>query len=210
MPWQTARVLRVGLTGGIGSGKSEVSRRLAGHGALVIDADLLAREAVEPGSDGLRAVVAEFGPSIVGADGALDRPALGERVFADPEARHRLERIIHPRVRRRAADIEATAPPEAVVVHDIPLLVETGRVGDFDVVVVVDVTEQDQVDRLVRSRGITAEEAQARIRTQASRTQRLAAADVVIDNTGSLDDLDEAVATLWRELRQAARSGSAS
>jgi len=175
----------------------------------VIDADLLAREVVEPGSDGLRAVVAEFGRSVLTADGALDRVAVGQRVFADPETRRALERIIHPRVRQRAREIEATAPQDAVVVHDIPLLVETGRAGDFDVVVVVDVAEEEQVRRLT-ARGLSAGEAWARIHAQASRAQRLAAADVVLDNTGTLHDLDTAVAKLWDELCQAARSGSAS
>jgi dephospho-CoA kinase len=179
-----------------------VSRRLAAHGALVIDADLLAREVVEPGTDGLAEVVAEFGPSVVGGDGGLDRTALAERVFADADARRRLERIVHPRVRMRAAELERTAPPDAVVVHDIPLLVETGRAGDFDVVVVVDLDEAEQVRRLVDSRGITAEEARARIQAQATRAERVAAADVVVDNSGTPDDLDAAVADLWRALRQ--------
>jgi len=198
---QTARVLRVGLTGGIGSGKSEVSRRLARLGAVVIDADVLAREVVQPGSDGLRAVVAELGPGVLDAGGGLDRSAVGERVFADSEARRRLERVIHPRVRQRAAEIEATAPADAVVVHDIPLLVETGGDEDFDVVVVVDVTEVDQVRRLMHARGVTAEQAQARIDAQATRCQRLAAADIVVENTGTLADLDAAVAQLWRALQ---------
>jgi dephospho-CoA kinase len=195
-------VLRVGLTGGIGSGKSEVSRRLAAHGAIVIDSDLLAREVVEPGTDGLAEVAAEFGSSVLGADGRLDRAVLAERVFADADARRRLERIVHPRVRARAAELERTAPPGAVVVHDIPLLVETGRAADFDVVVVVDLDEEDQLRRLVASRGVTVEEARARISAQATRAQRVAAADVVIDNSGTLDDLEAAVTDLWRALRQ--------
>ena len=203
-------MLRVGLTGGIGSGKSEVSRRLAGHGAVVIDADLLAREVVAPGTDGLAEVVAEFGPSILSADGGLDRAALAERVFSDPDARHRLERIIHPRVRARAAEVERSAPPGAVVVHDIPLLVETGRAGDFDMVVVVEVDEAEQERRLVAVRGVSAADARARISAQATRAERAAVADVVLDNTGTLDDLDAAVADLWNQLCQAARSGSAS
>ena len=203
-------MLRVGLTGGIGSGKSEVSRRLAGHGAVVIDADLLAREVVAPGTDGLAEVVAEFGPSILSADGGLDRAALAERVFSDPDARHRLERIIHPRVRARAAEVERSVPPGAVVVHDIPLLVETGRAGDFDMVVVVEVDEAEQERRLVAVRGVSAADARARISAQATRAERAAVADVVLDNTGTLDDLDAAAADLWNQLCQAARSGSAS
>ena len=130
---------RVGLTGGVASGKSTVSAILAGLGAVVIDADLLAREVVARGTDGLAEVVVEFGPEVLGPDGALDRAMLGALVFADPERRRALEAIIHPRVRARAAEIEAAAPPGAVVVHDIPLLAETGQAASFDAVVVVDV-----------------------------------------------------------------------
>lgn len=211
LPCQTARVLRVGLTGGIGSGKSEVSRRLRARGVLVIDADVLAREVIGPGTEGLAAVIAEFGPHVLDADGVLDRSALAESVFGDEAARRRLERIIHPRVRARAAQLEATAPAGAVVVHDIPLLVETGQDTEFDVVVVVDVPEEEQLRRLVACRGIDAGEAESRISAQVSRTERLAVADVVIDNSGSLDELEAAVEDLWQSLRsQAARSGSAS
>lgn len=194
-------MLRVGLTGGIGAGKSEVSKRLRAHGAVLIDADVLAREVVAPGTDGLAAVVAEFGAEVLAPDGSLDRPRLGARVFGDEEARKRLEAIIHPRVRARAAEIEAAAGPDAIVVHDIPLLVETGQQDSFDAVVVVDVPADVQLDRLTGIRGMTADEAEARIRSQASRDRRLAVADHVVDNTGDLGDLDDRVAKLWDRLR---------
>jgi dephospho-CoA kinase len=195
-------MVRVGLTGGIGSGKSEVSRRLAARGAVVIDADVLAREVVAPGTEGFAAVVAAFGDAVVGPDGALDRPALGRLVFADLEARRRLEAIIHPRVRARAAEIEAAAPPGAIVVHDIPLLVETGQAGRFDLVLVVDVPPEVQLDRLVQQRGMSPEEAQARIASQAVREDRLAAADVVVDNSGTLAELDDRLDEIWPRLRR--------
>ena len=190
-------MLRVGLTGGIGSGKSEVSRRLAAHGAVVIDADLLAREVVAPGTDGLAEVVRAFGPEVLSADGSLDRPALGARVFGDDEARRRLERIIHPRVRARAHELEAAADPDAVVVHDIPLLVETGQHDDFDVLVVVDAPDDVRVQRLASARGMSADEARSRIAAQATREDRLAAADHVVSNDDSLATLDASVARLW-------------
>lgn len=194
--------LRVGLTGGIGSGKSAVGRLLAELGATVVDADVLAREAVAPGSDGLAAVVGEFGPGVLAEDGSLDRVAMASRVFADPTARQRLESIIHPRVRRRATEIEAAArarDPHAVVVHDVPLLVETHQQDDYDLVLVVDVPVDVQVQRLVESRGMSADEARARIAAQADRSARLAAADVVIDNSGTLDDLARRVRQVWSE-----------
>ena len=189
--------LRVGLTGGIGSGKSEVARLLAEHGAVVIDSDVLARKAVARGTEGLAEVVSAFGPGVLTPSGDLDRPALGRLVFADQAARVRLETIVHPRVRRRAAEIEAAAAPDAVVVHDVPLLVETGQADRFDAVVVVDVPEEIQVERLVRLRGMAGEDARARIAAQASRTERLAAATVVVDNAGSLDELRNRVDEVW-------------
>jgi dephospho-CoA kinase len=193
-------VLRIGLTGGIGSGKSEVSRLLAAHGAVVVDADRLAREVVEPGTPGLAEVVAAFGPGVLAADGSLDRAALGRRVFDDDAARRRLEAIIHPRVRARAAELEAAAGPDAVVVHDIPLLVETGQAESFDGVIVVDAPVEVQVGRLVDRRGMAEAEARSRIAAQASRQQRAGAADWVVDNTGSLADLEIAVGRVWQEL----------
>ena len=192
-------MLMVGLTGGIGAGKSVVAKRLAELGALVIDSDRLAREVVEPGTDGLREVVEEFGPEVLGPDGALDRPALGRRVFGDDAARRRLEAIIHPRVRARSAELIAAAPPDAVVVNDIPLLVESGIGAGFDLVVVVLAGERTRLHRLAQARGMTAEEARARMAAQATDEQRRAAADVVLDNDGSLEDLLAAVDRLWHE-----------
>lgn len=181
--------VRVGLTGGIASGKSTVSAILAELGAVVIDADLIAREVVARGTPGLDAVVAEFGPAVLTPEGDLDRAAMGELVFADPSARKRLEAIIHPLVHQRSAELEAAAPPGSVIVHDIPLLAEVGRGGQFDAVVVVDAPAEEQVARMVRDRGWTREDAESRIAAQASREDRLAIATHVIDNTGSLDDL---------------------
>jgi dephospho-CoA kinase len=195
-------VLRVGLTGGIGAGKSEVSRRLAGHGAVVIDADAIAREVVEPGTDGLAEVVEAFGPGVLGPDGRLDRPQLGEVVFADPDQRSRLNAIIHPRVGARMAELEREAGPGAIVVHDVPLIAEGGQAGAYDLVVVVDVPPRVQVERLARNRGMTRDQARARMAAQVSREQRLAIADIVIDNSGSLTELDRQVGDLWAELRR--------
>jgi dephospho-CoA kinase len=191
---------RVALTGGIGSGKSTVSALLARHGAVVIDADVLAREVVMPGTSGLAAVVEEFGPEVLTPAGELDRPGVGRLVFGDPAARARLEAVVHPRVRARAAEIEAAASPGAVVVHDIPLLVETGQAHLFDTVVVVDAPIEVQLDRLTRLRSMSRDEAQARITAQAPREERLAAADQVVVNDGSLTDLERAVDELWRRL----------
>jgi dephospho-CoA kinase len=192
-------VLMVGLTGGIGAGKSEVARRLGELGAVVIDSDRLAREVVEPGTEGLAEIVAAFGPEVLGPDGALDRPALGRRVFGDEAARHRLEEIIHPRVRARSAELIAAAPPDAVVVNDIPLLVETGIGAGFDLVVVVAASEPGRIRRLARYRSMPAEEARSRMAAQATDEQRRAVADVVLDNDGSLEELRAAVDRLWYE-----------
>jgi dephospho-CoA kinase len=193
---------RVGLTGGIGAGKSAVSSLLAESGATIVDADSLAREVVAPGSEGLAEIEAAFGPGVLDSNQGLDRAAMAEMVFADPTARQRLEAIIHPRVRARAAQIEAqarAADPHAVVVHDVPLLVETGQQGDYDLVLVVDVPVAVQVERLVSSRGMSEAEARGRIAAQAGRHERLAAADVVIDNSGTRDDLARRVAAVWDE-----------
>ena len=192
-------MLRVGLTGGIASGKSTAAAELAARGAVVVDADVLAREVVEPGTPGLAAVVARFGAEVLDGD-RLDRAALGRTVFGDPDARRDLERIIHPRVRARAAELEAAAEPDAVVVHVIPLLVETGQAGDFDVCVVVDLDPALQLRRLRERNGLSAEEAQARLDAQAGREQRLAVADRVLDNGGSPADLRRQVGELWSEL----------
>lgn len=200
---------RVGLTGGIASGKSAVADLLAGHGAVIVDADLLAREVVEPGTPGHAAVVARFGDRVLAPDGGLDRAALGEIVFADNRARSDLEAIIHPAVRRRAAELEALAPAGSVVVHVIPLLVETGQAGLFDTVVVVDCEPEVQISRLMARSGLGREQALARLGAQASRLERLAAADIVLQNEGSLADLAEAVAGAWAELSGSGTVGSA-
>ncbi len=192
-------MLRVGLTGGIASGKSTVAEELAARGALVIDADRLAREVVEPGTPGFDAVVAHFGPEVLAGD-RLDRAALGRRVFADPDARRALEQIVHPLVRARAAETEAAAPSGAVVVHVIPLLVETGQASAFDLTVVVDLEPGTQLRRLRERNGLSAEEARARVDAQASRAERLAAADRVLDNEGSVHELRRQVEALWDEL----------
>nr|WP_202885533.1 dephospho-CoA kinase [Kribbella sandramycini] len=199
--------MRVGLTGGIGSGKSAVSARLAERGAVVIDSDLLAREVVAKGTGGLAEVVAAFGAEVLTAEGELDRPAVGRIVFGDADARRKLEAIIHPRVRARAAEIEASAPDGAIVVHDIPLLVETGQADSFDLVLVVDVPPSVQRERLTRQRDMAADEADRRIASQASRADRLAAADVVLDNSGTLAELDARVAEVWASLAERAGHG---
>lgn len=192
--------MRVGLTGGVASGKSTVAQMLRELGALVIDADQLAREVVAPGTDGLAEIVEEFGPGLLTEDGELDRPAMGALVFADEAARRRLEAIIHPRVRARGAALEAAAGPDAVVVHDIPLLAETGQAAGFDAVVVVDVPVETQVDRMLTQRGMTRADAEARVAAQATREQRRAVATHVIDNTGTLEDLRERVTEVFEEL----------
>jgi dephospho-CoA kinase len=192
-------IVKVGLTGGIGAGKSEVARRLAELGAQVIDADKLAREVVAPGTEGLAEVVAAFGPEVVGEDGALDRAALGRRVFDDAEARRRLEAIIHPRVRARTAELVAAQPPDAVIVNDVPLLVETGLGKGFDLVVVVLAEEATRLRRLVEVRGMSEDEARSRIAAQATDEQRRAVADVVLRNDGTLEELRAAVDGLWHE-----------
>jgi dephospho-CoA kinase len=199
-------VLRVGLTGGIGAGKSEVSRRLAAQGAVVIDADAVAREVVAPGTPGLAEVTAAFGPEVLGPDGSLDRTLLGEVVFADAAARGKLNAIIHPRVAQRMAELEQAAGQGAIVVHDVPLITENGLASSYDIVVVVDVPPRIQMERLTRHRALTREQAKARIAAQASRDQRLAVAGIVIDNSGSLAELDRQVGELWAELRRHANA----
>jgi dephospho-CoA kinase len=192
--------MRVGLTGGVASGKSAVAAILRDLGAVVIDADVLAREIVEPGTPGLEAVVAEFGPEVLTPDGHLDRARMGAVVFADPGRRAALEAIIHPLVRARAAGIQDAAPAGVLVVHDIPLLVETGQAGDFDAVLVVDVPEAVQLERAMRDRGWNEADARSRIAAQARRPERLAAATHVIDNTGTLEDLRRRVTEVFEQL----------
>jgi dephospho-CoA kinase len=203
-------VLRVGLTGGIGSGKSEVSRRLAAHGAVIIDADVAARQVVLPGSPGLARIAEAFGSQVLAPDGTLNRERLGEIVFADPDLRAKLNEIIHPLVRQwmqateQAAQRAADPAAPGVIVHDVPLLAESRGRGDFDTVVVVDVPPEVQIDRLVSQRGMTPDQAQARIAAQATRQQRLDLADIVIDNSGSLDALDNAITKVWADLQHRA------
>jgi len=197
------RMLKVGLTGGIGSGKSWVSARLASHGAVVVDADLLAREVVAGGSPGFERVVARFGPQIVGPDGRLDRQALGRRVFSDAADLADLNAIVHPLVGERASTLieQAELAGVPMVVHDVPLLVENGLATSYDVVVVVDAPVEVQLSRLVRDRGMSRADALARIAQQSSRDVRLAAADEVLDNGGTLDELADQVDLLWQRLR---------
>jgi dephospho-coA kinase len=192
--------VRIGLTGGIASGKSTVARKLEQLGAVTIDADVLARDVVALGTEGLKAVVARFGDSVLAADGSLDRSALARVIFADPQARADLNAIIHPLVRERAAELEAAAPAGAVVVHVIPLLVETGQQDRFDAVVVVDTTVEEQLRRLTRRDGLTQTEAEQRVAAQASREERLGAATYVIDSSGPVRETMRQVGELWRSL----------
>jgi dephospho-CoA kinase len=193
--------VRIAVTGGIGSGKSAVAARLAAHGAVVVDADRIAREVVEPGTGGLAAVVAEFGGSVLTPDGALDRPAMAALVFSDPERRAALESIVHPLVGRRSAQLLAEAPADALVVYDVPLLAEfgggrLGRACDFDAVVVVEAPLEGRVARLVL-RGLAEADARARIAVQATDEQRRAIADHVLVNDADLAHLDAEVDRLW-------------
>ena len=191
-------VLRIGLTGGIAAGKSVAARRFALLGAAVVDHDVLARAVVDVGTGGLAAVVAEFG-DVLTPLGQLDRQSLGARIFADPAARDRLNAIVHPLVRAAASEQEAAAVAAGrrVVVHDIPLLVETGQAGHFDLLVVVDAPAEVRVGRLVRSRGLTPSEAWARLAAQADDEVRLEAADVVLDGSGSVAELEVQVDAAW-------------
>jgi len=202
-------VLLVGLTGGIGSGKTEVSRRLADLGAIVVDADVIAREVVEPGTPGLDQVVARFGPDVLDREGRLDRDRLAALVFADPSARSRLNAIVHPLVRARTAELvvaAATADPHAVVVNDVPLLFETGLAGSgqYDVIVVVAAEPETQLRRLVDQRGMAPADAEARIAAQAPLADKLAVADYVIRNDGDLAGLDAQVRQVWADLAERA------
>ena len=191
-------MLRIGLTGGIGSGKSTVSALLAERGARIVDADVLAREAVAAGSPGLAAVVDAFGDGVLSADGSLDRPALAAVVFGDPVARATLDGIVHPLVRARAVELITAMPEDAVVVEDIPLLVETWQGAAFDLVLVVEADPEVRVARLVQ-RGLAEDDARARIAAQATDEQRRAVADVVLDNSGTPEHLAEQVDQFWAE-----------
>lgn len=200
-------MLTVGLTGGIGSGKSAVSRLLAERGAVVVDADLVAREVVEPGTPGLTRIVERFGGQVLRPDGTLDRAALGATVFADPEALRDLNAIVHPLVGERTAALleQARQQGAQVVVHDVPLLVENGLSPMYDAVVVVAASPQTQLDRLVRLRGMAPAEAQQRIDAQAPLADKLAVATHVLDNDGPLEALAPQVDRLWAELQERAR-----
>jgi dephospho-CoA kinase len=204
-------MLRVGLTGGIGSGKSAVSGRLAALGAAVLDGDKAARAVVEPGTPGLGKITETFGPQVLRPDGSLDRAKLAGIVFTDEAARGKLNAITHPLIHQRiqAAEKAAVAAggPDTIVVHDIPLLAEGQRSADFDVVIVVDVPPELQVSRLA-GRGMPEDQARARMAAQATRAQRLAIADIVVDNSGTLDDLDRRVGAVWAELASRARSAA--
>ncbi|MCC5575523.1 dephospho-CoA kinase [Microtetraspora sp. AC03309] len=194
-------MVKVGLTGGIGSGKSEVSRRLAEYGAVVIDADKIAREVVEPGTEGLKEIVEAFGETVLRPDGGLDRERLGSIVFADAGKLAVLNGIVHPRVGERVSELQEAASEDAIVVYDVPLLAENNLASMYDVVVVVDASDEIRLDRLTRCRGMSERDARARIAAQAAREDRLKIADVVIGNEGPLEDLDARVAELWEDLR---------
>jgi dephospho-CoA kinase len=198
---------RVGLTGGVASGKSTVAAMLGELGAVIIDADALAREVVAKGTRGLAAVVDEFGEELLGTDGELDRPAMGRLVFNDEQARKRLEAIVHPLVFERIVELEEQAPADAVVVHDIPLLAESGRADTFDAVVVVDAPPELQLERMLGDRGWTEEDARSRIRAQASREDRLTIASHVIENTGTREDLRRRVAEVFADVDSADSRG---
>jgi dephospho-CoA kinase len=193
-------MLKVGLTGGIGAGKSEVSRLLVEQGAVLVDADRIAREVVAPGTPGLAAVVEAFGEDVLAPDGSLDRPKLGSIVFADPEKLAVLNSIVHPLVGARSQDLETAASEDAVVVHDVPLLAENGLAGLYDLVIVVDASPSTQLDRLIRLRGMTEADARARMAAQATRDKRLEIADVVIDNDVPLQELERRVREVWADL----------
>jgi dephospho-CoA kinase len=197
-------MLRVGLSGGIGSGKSTVARGLARRGAIVIDADVIAREVVEPGQRGLAAVVGRFGEGVLMADGRLDRPALAALVFEDAAARADLNAIVHPLVAAETARRTAAAPADSVVVMDVPLLVEAAKSG-YDVVVIVEAAEAVRIERLV-GRGMPAEDARKRMAAQASDQDRRKVADVVLDNSGSEEDLEAQLDSLWAQLTASLRA----
>lgn len=191
--------MRIALTGGIASGKTAVSDLLRERGAVIIDSDVLAREVVAPGTPGLAAVVERFGPDVLDGD-ALDRAALGKIIFGDPQARRDLESITHPLIRQRAAELERAAPGDTVVIQVIPLLIEAGLADGFDVVIVVDADPAQQRERLRRRNGLDERQVEERLSAQVSRERRLAAADLVIDNTGPAERLPAEVDRLWRAL----------
>ncbi|GAA3305224.1 dephospho-CoA kinase [Glutamicibacter nicotianae] len=193
----------VGLTGGVASGKSAVAAKLASLGAVVIDADALARQVVEPGTPGLAAIKDTFGEGILLPDGSLDRPALGAIVFSDAAQRAKLNEIVHPLVREQADALREAAAPGALVVEDIPLLVESGQADRFDAVIVVQAPHDERIRRMVQDRGWSRDDAEARMAAQATDEQRAAVADYLLDNSGSLEELEAQVASLYRQLAPA-------
>lgn len=198
----------IGLTGGIASGKSVVAARLAEHGAVVVDADRIAREVVEPGTPALARIAEEFGAGVIASDRSLDRAALGSLIFASPEKRAALNAITHPAVAVRSQELfaaAAAADPDAIVVYDVPLLVDAGRADEFELIVVVNASTETRVRRMIELRGMTRDEAMHRINSQATNTERLAIADVVIDSNGTLEQTLEQADALWEKL--AARVG---
>lgn len=194
-------MLKVGLTGGIGSGKSEVSKRLAAKGAVVIDADKIAREVVEPGTEGLARIVAAFGEEVLHPDGSLNREKLGTIVFADPDKLATLNSIVHPLVGARVARLQEQAAPDAVVVYDVPLLVENKLTAMYDVVIVVDADDETRIARLGTYRNMSEQDARARIAAQATREERLRAATIVIPNEATIEQLDARVDEVWHKLK---------
>ena len=200
-------MLKIGLTGGIGSGKSEVAKRLAARGAVVIDADKIAREVVEPGTPGLARVVAAFGDEVLHPDGSLNREKLGAVVFADPDRLAALNGIVHPLVGERVAELQSQAAADAIVVYDVPLLAENRLAPMYDVVIVVDAADEVRIARLAEHRGMPEQDAKARIAAQATRQDRLAVADIVIDNEGDLDDLAARVSQIWDDLVARSKRG---
>ncbi|GAB1817529.1 dephospho-CoA kinase [Herbidospora sp. RD11066] len=192
--------MKIGLTGGIGSGKSEASKRLAARGAVVIDADKIAREVVEPGTEGLAEIVAAFGTEVLRPDGALDREKLGSIVFSDAEKLTTLNGIVHPKVGERVQQLLDDVPEGGVIVYDVPLLAENKLAPTFDHVIVVDTDDETRIRRLAENRGMSESDARARIAAQASREERLSIADTVIDNNGTVDDLDRQIDEAWARL----------
>jgi dephospho-CoA kinase len=193
----------IGLTGGIASGKSVVATRLAEHGAVVVDADRIAREVVEPGTPALARIAEEFGDSVIASDGSLDRAALGALIFESPEKRAALNAITHPAVGARSKELfsaAAAADPDAIVVYDVPLLVDAGRTDEFDMIVVVNASTETRITRMIELRGMTRDEAMHRINSQATNTERLAIADVVIDSNGTLEQTLAQADALWEKL----------
>jgi len=193
----------IGLTGGIASGKSAVAARLAEHGAVVVDADQVAREVVEPGTPALARIAREFGDSVIASDGSLDRAALGSLIFRSPEKRAALNAITHPAVAERSQELfaaAAAADPDAIVVYDVPLLVDAGRADEFDLIVVVNASTETRIARMMELRGMTRDEAMHRINSQATNTERLSIADVVIDSNGTLEQTLSQADALWEKL----------